>query len=114
MGRGGCRIGAGRKSKDRYVDANGEILPVPKKGPKSKLRQVIESRMRELLRRGHEFAKQEATRLASILLPFDEPKLQSVTAETTTTVRYVARIPTPIKDISEWQKSAETLLLPSK
>jgi hypothetical protein len=54
MPRGGARPGAGAPRKDRYYDFDGEILPAPKKGRKSESRQVIESRMRELLRRGHD------------------------------------------------------------
>jgi hypothetical protein len=62
-----------------------------------------------------ESAKQEAARLAVQLLPYDEPRLANVVAHNTTEVHYVARIPTPILDIDEWQKAAKaTLLLPDK
>ena len=76
---------------------------------------MIEARIRELNRRGIESAKQEAARLAVLLLPYDEPRLANVVAHNTTEVHYVARIPTPILDIEEWKEAAKTtLLLPDK
>jgi hypothetical protein len=105
MGKGGARVGAGRPKK-------GETRP--SRAQKSKSRWVIETRINELLKRGIESAKQEAARLAVQLLPYDEPRLANVVAETTTTVTYVARIPHPVKDITEWQEQTKTLLLPAK
>jgi hypothetical protein len=103
MARGGVRPNSGRpKGKKSYAG-------------KSESRRVIEARIRELLRRGHETAKQEAARLAVQLLPYDEPRLNAVTAQTEVTHTYVARIPSQILDITEWQEVAKkTLLLDSK
>jgi hypothetical protein len=63
-----------------------------------------------LRKRGDEAAKQEAARLALQLMPYEEPRLNAVMAETTTTVRYVARLPEPILDITEWQTKTAPLL----
>jgi len=53
--------------------------------------------------------------LAVQLLPYDEPRLNAVTSQAEVTHTYVARIPSPILDIEEWQRSAKaTLLLPDK
>jgi hypothetical protein len=102
MALGGWRPNSGRpKGKKNYQG-------------KSESRKVIEARIRELNRRGIESAKAEAARLAVQLLPYDEPRLNAVTAQVEN-IHYVARIPTPITDIDEWQKVAKaTLLLPDK
>ena len=106
MARGGARMGAGRPKRGQEKS---------RKAEKSKSRWVIETRINELLARGIESAKQEATRLAVQLLPYDEPRLNAVTSQAEVTHTYVARIPSPIMDIEEWQRSAKaTLLLPEK
>jgi hypothetical protein len=46
-------------------------------------RGIIEARIKELLRREDEAAKQECVRLAALLLPYEMPKLQAVMARTT-------------------------------
>jgi len=125
MPRGGARPGAGRKRRPASRISK-EPLPADtvlkcKRGrklgqlwngirPKRIARDTIESRIRELVKRNDEPSKQEACRLAAVLLPFEEPKLSAVMAETTTTVRYVARLPEPIQDITEWQKRVTPLL----
>jgi len=73
-------------------------------------RRAVEGRINELLKRGDEASKSEAARLGLQLLNFDEPKLQAIAAETTTTVHYVARLPEPILDITEWQTKTAPLL----
>ena len=79
--------------------------------PKRLARDTIESRIRELVKRGDESSKKEACRLAVQLLPYEEPKLSAVLATTETKVTYVARLPAPILDIAEWQKQMTPLLL---
>jgi hypothetical protein len=101
MGRGGFRVGAGRPK--GATDFKG----------KTKSRIFIEQRMNELAQRNTESAKQEACRLAVQLLPYDEPRLSAVTAQVES-VTYVARIPTPILDIDEWQKQTNQLLIRQK
>ena len=101
MPRGGWRPGAGRPK--GATDFKG----------KTKARQFIEARMNELAHRGTESAKQEACRLAVQLLPYDEPRLSAVTAQVES-VTYVARIPTPILDVDEWQRQTAPLLVPHK
>jgi hypothetical protein len=97
--RGGWRPGSGRpKGATNY------------KG-KSESRKTLETRLRELNRRGTEDAKKEACRIAVQLLPFDEPKLAAVLAQTETKVTYVARLPSPIEDIEEWQRQMMPLLI---
>jgi hypothetical protein len=71
---------------------------------KSESRRTLETRMRELNRRGTEDAKKEACRIAVQLLPFEEPRLQAVMAQTEITHTYVARLPAPILDLEEWQR----------
>ena len=93
--------------------------PGPKPGklrnPKKRLaRATIENRIRELLRRGDEDSKAEAARLAMGLMPFEEPRLAAVMAQTEHKVTYVARLPSPIQDIEEWQQQTANLLLPPK
>jgi hypothetical protein len=99
MPRGGRRPSAGRpRGATSYKD-------------KSESRKTLETRLRELNRRGTEDAKRESCKIAIQLLPYDEPRLQAVMSQAEITHTYVARIPSPILDIEEWQKSAETLLL---
>jgi hypothetical protein len=81
-------------------------------GPKRLARDTIESRIRELVKRGDESSKQEAARLAVQLLPYEEPRLQAIMAQTEHKVTYVARLPEPIQSIEEWQKQVTPLLLP--
>jgi hypothetical protein len=130
MPKGGRRPGAGRPRKTALSRISKEPQPADaplkcKRGrkpgqlwngirPKRIARDTIESRIRELVKRNDEESKREACRLAATLLPFEEPKLSAVMAETTTTVRYVARLPQPVEDITEWQKQMKPLLLPSK
>jgi hypothetical protein len=78
--------------------------------PKRLARDTIESRIRELMKRTDEASKAEACRLAAVLLPFEEPKLQAIMAQTETKVTYVARLPEPIQDIEEWHRQMTPLL----
>jgi hypothetical protein len=73
-------------------------------------RDTIESRIRELVKRTDEASKAEACRLAAVLLPFEEPKLQAIMARTETKVTYVARLPEPIQDVEEWKRLTAPLL----
>jgi hypothetical protein len=98
MPAGGRRPGAGRPKGAKTGQG------------KSESRKVLEARLRELNRRGTEDAKKEACRVAVQLLPYDEPRLQSVVGEVST-IHYVARLPAPILDIEEWQKQTAPLLL---
>jgi hypothetical protein len=127
MPRGGVRPGAGRP-KIRFTsriskeplpaDARLKMKRGPKPGqlnnnkpkPKRLARDTIEGRIRELLRRGDEPSKAEAARLAVQLLPFEEPKLQAVMAQTEHKVTYVARLPEPIQDVEEWKRLTAPLL----
>jgi len=127
MPKGGARPGAGRPRKNLPSRISKEPLPTDaplkcKRGrksaqlwngirPKRLARDTIESRIRELVKRTDEASKAEACRLAAVLLPFEEPKLQAIMAQTETKVTYVARLPEPIQDIEEWQKQMTPLLL---
>jgi hypothetical protein len=73
-------------------------------------RNVLEARIKELVRRTDEQSKAEAARLAIALLPFEVPKLQAITQQVESKVVYVARLPQPILDITEWQKQTAPLL----
>jgi hypothetical protein len=77
-------------------------------------RDTVEARIRELIRRGDEPSKAEAARLAVQLLPYEEPRLQAIMAQTEHKVTYVARLPAPIESIEEWQKQMKPLLLPKE
>jgi hypothetical protein len=127
MPRGGARAGAGRPRKTALSRISKQPLPADaplrckhgrKPGQLSKPRRIardtIESRIRELVKRNDEESKREACRLAATLLPFEEPKLAATMVQSETTVRYVARLPSPIQDIEEWKKLTEPLLLPNK
>src|SRR5262249_53328385 len=100
MPRGGARAGAGRPkwtqpsriSKGPLPEGTPlKMKPGPKPGqlmnnkPKARkrlARNTIEARIRELLRRNTEDSKAEAARLAVQLLPYEEPRLQAVMAQT--------------------------------
>src|SRR5262249_6848345 len=108
MPRGGARPGAGRpkiRMPSRISkEASDHSLPPQKckTGPKPgslangwarvkktkqrkelKLgRAVLEQRIRELLKRNDEPAKAEAARLAIALLPYEQPRLQAIAAQT--------------------------------
>ena len=109
MPRGSRRPGAGRKPKHQGPD-------------KIELRRILHdairhlhARMRELERRGDmEGAKQELAKVSlqvlTLGLPHVLPKLQAVMAQTETKVSYVARLPTPIESIEEWQRETTRLL----
>jgi hypothetical protein len=130
MPRGGARPGAGRKRKPVVpsrisreplpADAVLKCKPGRKVGQLSNRvkkdtslgRRAVEGRIHELLKRGDEASKGEAARLGLQLMAFDEPKLQAVMAQTETRVTYVARLPEPILDITEWQAKTAPLLLP--
>ena len=127
MPKGGARPGAGRPCKKWPSQISGQPLPAGaplkcKRGrkpgqlwngirPKRLARDTIESRIRELVKRTDEASKAEACRLAAVLLPFEEPKLQAIMAQTETKVTYVARLPEPIQDIEQWQKQMTPLFL---
>jgi hypothetical protein len=97
--RGGWRPGSGRpKGATSYRS----------KPPSYKF---LEKRLRELDRRGTEDAKKEGCKVAALLLPHDMPRLQAVMAQTETKVTYVARLPSPIEDIEEWQRQMMPLLI---
>jgi hypothetical protein len=114
MARGGAREGAGAKIK------HGKRVRSDKIELKRILHdaiRIIHARMRELERRGEmEGAKQELTKLSmqvlTLGLPHVVPKLQAVMGQTETTIRYVARLPSPMETIDEWQEAVKAL--PSK
>src|SRR5262245_32150525 len=128
MARGGRREGAGRKPKlpedpnrpriSKEPLPEGTILGPLKRGPKKGqikaqnkkfARGVIEARIRELLKRNTEPAKVEAARLAIAIMPFEEPRLAAAVVKSEVSVNYVAELPSPIKDITEWQKTLQLL-----
>ena len=72
--------------------------------------EILLAEMRRLANLGTEESLKEARLVAAMAAPFCHPKLQAVMSQTEITTNYVARLPTPVKDIAEWLKLTPLLL----
>jgi hypothetical protein len=57
-----------------------------------------------------ETAMREASLIAQAAAPYCHPRLNAIAAQTEVTTTYIARLPSPITSIEEWQTTMQTLL----
>ena len=57
-----------------------------------------------------ETAMREASLIAQAAAPYCHPRLNAIAAQTEVTTTYIARLPSPITSIEEWQTTMQALL----
>jgi hypothetical protein len=125
MASGGKRFGAGRKGRVKAtpVRKTAEILADRRrKGKMPSLSVMLASqdyywnKSRKLLAKGlieeGEAALEKSVQIANMAAPYQHAKLHTQAIISETTVTYVARLPSPIQDLEEWEKQTKLLLKP--
>jgi hypothetical protein len=107
MPKGGSRVGAGRKpgSKERVRTGKELVREFAKKKqlPLHYMLKIMNDPGQDQMRRDQ---------MAVAAAPYCHSKLHAQAIVTESTVTYVARLPSPIKDLEEWERSTKLLLKP--
>jgi hypothetical protein len=107
MPKGGSRVGAGRKPGSRErVRTSAEIVKEysgKKQLPLHYMLKVLNDPAQDQTRRDQ---------MAIAAAPYCHAKLHTQAIVSETTVTYVARLPSPIQDLEEWEKQTKLLLKP--
>jgi hypothetical protein len=106
MPKGGSRVGAGRKPGSREkVRTSAEIVKEyggKKQLPLHYMLKVLNDPTQDQMRRDQ---------MAVAAAPYCHAKLHTQAIISEATVTYVARLPAPVLDLEEWQRTVKPLLL---
>jgi hypothetical protein len=107
MPKGGSRVGAGRKKGSRErVRTSAEIVKEFAKKKQLSLNymlKIMNDPAQDQMRRDQ---------MAVAAAPYCHAKLHTQAVISETTVTYVARLPSPIQDLEEWERQTKLLLKP--